>query len=424
MRNENAEPKAELPEEQTETSNHAAHDKKKSLKSNETGNVDRPHGHPIMTLDSQSRHTKLQDAHLIDVSVQGTNFNESDTRKSCDSVYTEKYRRENSTKEDELIEKMEGKGNKPSSYKYGNTNVNCPTIESGLSAEREVSEEINPFFSQKLTEEPLIESRENETNYDCGKIALLGNLSHPSSYDGLIAVFFSALLRLSCFNEFLSVVNKGEFDEFIDALIVMGKKINMGDGCSIPQSFIEIVRRNLSKKNLWEPLLIYKQIEYFYLNFCDYFLDKTRFDEQIVRDFFFLKTDDKHGLTPLRTCVLSDENFVDHEASSVKKCKIYKGDSGIKLLVPSKIILFVPEEVGFSYQKVPFDDLLLNEKVYQPKSFILKTINSTSPEYFTCLLRCDNETWFVLNEQGDDQGSFEKGIFKDKMEVCGILYEN
>lgn len=338
MRNENAEPKTQHPEEQRETSNYIAQDKKEALPS-----------------------------------------------------------------------------------EHGNMNVNPSVIKCGSCDEKAVLKESGAPLSQKLRKEPLTESREGKINYESAEIEPQSDMLTSPINDGFIAIFFFALLRLDRFNEILSLISKYRPDEFISTLIMMGN--NMGNIYSILPSFLETLRKSLEKKFFLDPLPLYNRVTYFYRHLGYYFIDRSYLDTKTASCFFYMLFKVNHGFMGYELDNSSEENTVDHEISSIIESKKYEDDSNIKLLDAPNILLFIPDKVIFSLQSLPFNDILIDGNTYHPKSFILKTMNSSYQEYFTCLLRNDNETWILLDEKGCNLGDRQNAGFQYETEICGVFYE-
>lgn len=121
--------------------------------------------------------------------------------------------------------------------------------------------------------------------------------------------------------------------------------------------------------------------------------------------------------------LVSQENFPNYLIRDIagKRIYKYKPNTDFRLIEGPHIFLFHPNQTGLLYLDAPFSELMLGGRIYYPKSFILKMLNS---EYFTCFLENDNKTWTVLDEEGRNLGSLKRGMFKYETELCAIFYED
>lgn len=206
------------------------------------------------------------------------------------------------------------------------------------------SNENNVTLLQKLRNESLMGSQEEETNYESKKIEPQKELLIPPNSDDFIATLIFALLRLNHFNVFLSLASVLDSDDFIDSLTIMGKMINMGNNHCVSPRYLEVVTIYISKRYLFYTSLRCKQIAYFYDNFFLFFDKRTSIDQKAVLDLFYMKMEGEQKQSDFNPGILSDKDFVDHDVSNVKKIKKHKGDSNIELLEIPKIILYVPKK--------------------------------------------------------------------------------
>lgn len=425
IRNEDAAAKTQHSEQQTE--------KSQSLKSNITKNDGGFCDRAMMTSECQSRHIEYKNVYLIDVGVQGMDLNASNRRMSCDNVYIVQYGQDGFTEIDKFFENEAEKGNKLVLKEHliigENKNINnsgYTVIKCRSGNKRHALKESDVPFSNKLTKELPRKYREKKENYYPGKIRPQGNSLSSLSNDGFIRIFFLSLLKLHSFNEFIYLAKKCVSSNFLNALAMIRKEIYMENIYSVSPSFLEVVTKAFNKiNNTFGSSMDLSQINLFYRKLLACFFRRRCINKTTITKFFFMVVGHSQRSSFFKLGVLSDKDFVDYKISNVKKIKKYKSGSSIKLLRAPKIFLFVPENTVFSYHNKFFSELLLNEYIYSPKSFILKTRNySGNQEYYTCLLKSDNKTWVILDERGGSRGKLKRGVFQYEIEICVIFYEN